>query len=465
MTESLSFANRCFREFVCRRLGSLSGGGLSIIDGDETRSFGDRTSELQATIKVNNSRFYRRVALGGGLAAAESLMDGDWQADDLTAVVQIFARNLEATERLGRGLARTKQILARFGHWCRQNTINGAKRNICAHYDLSNEFFALFLDPSMTYSCGIFESSGTTMWEASIAKIDRVCRRLDLQPSDHLIEIGSGWGALAIYAAKHFGCRVTTTTISNQQYDYVREAICRNGLDDQITLLKQDYRTLTGQYNKLVSIEMIEAVGSQFYGTFFGKCRELLRSDGIALLQSIVIADERYDLHRRNVDFVNRYIFPGGQLPSVSELAKAAAMGGQLRVMQLDEFGLHYAETLRRWREQFQMQLETVRSLGFDERFIRMWNYYLCYCEAGFEERRINLVQMLLAGRSSRFDVPGRDMGSPYRQSASRKPRNETRPALNHVYTAGPNGCAGHAINHNNAGWQANQKYAEEAKS
>jgi cyclopropane-fatty-acyl-phospholipid synthase len=400
----LGVVARSFRRLVDQRLASLRGGRLTIADRDGFRSFGDAGHSLEATITVVNPRFYRRIAIGGGLGAAESLMDGEWHCSDLTALVRIFTRNMAVSDRLNRGLARVTQLAARFFHWRRRNTIAGSKRNIRAHYDLGNEFYALFLDPTMTYSCGIFESPGATMRQASLAKIDRACRKLDLQPGDHLLEIGTGWGTLAIHAAKHFGCRVTTTTISDQQFVYAEEAIRQNGLEDQITLLRDDYRALTGKFDKLVSIEMIEAVGPEFYETFFRKCRELLKPEGMALVQSIVIADERYEEHLRSVDFIRRYIFPGGGLPSVSALTKAAAAGGGFRVMQLEDIGRHYAETLRRWQERFHARLDDARALGFDERFIRMWDYYLRYCEAAFEERQVNNVQMLFGGRECHFD-------------------------------------------------------------
>jgi cyclopropane-fatty-acyl-phospholipid synthase len=242
------------------------------------------------------------------------------------------------------------------------------------------------------------------MQDASIAKLQRVCRKLDLRQDDHLLEIGSGWGSLALHAARHFGCRVTTTTISEQQFAHAKNAIRRAGLEDRVTLLCEDYRALAGRFDKLVSIEMIEAVGPHYYETFFRKCRELLKPEGAALVQSIVIADERYEEHLRSVDFIRKYIFPGGGLPSVSALARAASAGGGLRIMQLEDIGWHYAETLRRWRERFHARHDDVRALGFDERFIRMWDYYLCYCEAVFEERQVNNVQMLFGGRECRFD-------------------------------------------------------------
>lgn len=402
--EPLGVVSRCFRDLVDRRLASLRGGRLTIVDRDGLRSFGDAEDDLEATITVTSPGFYRRIAVGGGLGAAESLMDGDWHCNDLTALVRIFTRNIVVSDRLNRGLARVTHLTARFAHWLRRNTITGSRRNIRAHYDLGNEFYALFLDQTMTYSCGIFESTRDTMQQASIAKLDRACRKLDLRPGDHLLEVGTGWGSLAIHAAKHFGCHVTTTTISEQQFIHAKEAILQSGLGDRITLLREDYRALTGRFDKLVSIEMIEAIGPHFYETFFRKCRELLKPEGMALVQSIVIADERYEEHLRSVDFIRKFIFPGGGLPSVSALTRAAAAGGGLRVMQLEDIGRHYAETLRRWRDRFHARLDDVRALGFNERFIRMWDYYLCYCEAAFLERQVSNVQMLFGGRECHFD-------------------------------------------------------------
>lgn len=387
-----------FAKLVDARLRKLAHGRLTLIDGDQQHSYGPHDSRLSVTILVHHPRWYRRVALGGGIGAAESLADGDWTCSDLTALVRIMIRNLPAGDTANGPLTRLRHAGERIGHWMRRNSIANARQNIVRHYDLSNEFFALFLDSSMTYSSAIFPSPRATLLDGSLEKIDRACRKLDLQPSDHLLEIGTGWGALAVHAAQQFGCRVTTTTISDEQYEYARQRIDQAGLTSRITLLKQDYRDLSGRYDKLVSIEMIEAVGHHYFDTFFGQCGALVKPDGQMLIQAITIVDHRFDHHRRTVDFIKRFIFPGGCLPSVTALLESMSRTSRLRLVQMEEFSDHYAETLRRWRNRFLDQLDDVRRLGFDERFIRIWEYYFCYCEAAFMERHVNVSQLWMAG-------------------------------------------------------------------
>jgi cyclopropane-fatty-acyl-phospholipid synthase len=278
--------------------------------------------------------------------------------------------------------------------------VGGSRRNIRAHYDLGNDFFQLWLDESLTYSCGIFLTPNSSMAEASIEKIDRLCRKLDLQPDDHLLEIGSGWGALAIHAAQNYGCRVTTTTISQEQHRVVRKRIDEAKLTDRVSLLSQDYRQLTGQFDKLVSVEMIEAVGHRFLDTFFRKCSELVRPDGTLVLQAIVLPERGYDQYLRNVDFIQRYIFPGGCLPSLGSILESSARTTDLRFVHAEDFAPHYATTLRNWRRSFDERLPEVRRQGYSQQFIRMWTYYLCYCEAVFEERHCGVLQI-------QFDKPG----------------------------------------------------------
>ena len=278
----------------------------------------------------------------------------------------------------------------------RRNTLQGSRKNIAAHYDLGNEMFALFLDDTMMYSCAIFEHPQMSLQQASIEKLERVCRKLELQPGDHLLEIGTGWGGLALHAARHYGCRVTTTTISHEQYRMALQRVEQAGLGDRITVLCEDYRNLSGEYDKLVSIEMIEAVGHAYFDTYFEQCSRLLKSDGLMLLQSITIADQRYAAAKRSVDFIQRYIFPGGCLPSVAVLSDSVARNTDMRMLHLEDIGPHYATTLKRWRQRFMARLDSVRALGYPEEFIRMWEYYLCYCEGGFRERAIGTVQVLL---------------------------------------------------------------------
>ena len=386
---------------VRSRLEGLTRGELTILDGKQSWRFGE-TADLRVTIKVQAPRFWREVLLGGSLGAAESYIQGLWSCDDLTALCRLFARNLALADNLERGWARVTAPPAKFFHWLRRNTRTGSARNIHAHYDLGNDFFRLFLDETMNYSCGIFERPDASMREASVAKMDRVCRKLDLGPEDHLLEIGTGWGALAIHAAHHFGCRVTTTTISREQQRLARQRVIEAGLDDRIEILLTDYRELTGKYDKLVSIEMIEAVGHDYLGDYFGKCSDLLKEDGLMLLQGITMADHRYESYRRSVDFIQRYVFPGSCLPSVSAMCSAVANSSDLRPVHLEDITPHYAETLRRWRHSFFQRIEDVKSLGYPDSFIRLWEFYLCYCEAGFEERTVGDIHLVLAKPENR---------------------------------------------------------------
>jgi cyclopropane-fatty-acyl-phospholipid synthase len=375
------------------------------VDGSCHHTFGDCGSELQTTIVVTDRAFYRRVVLGGSLGAAESLMEGQWTCDDLTTLVRIFIRNLDQVKGLDLGWNWLRQKLALAGNRLRRNSRGMARANIREHYDLGNDFFRLFLDETLCYSCGVFERDGATLREASIAKIERACGKLDLQRSDHLLEIGTGWGALASHAARRFGCQVTTTTISAEQHRFASEQVRSQGLEDHVTVLKKDYRDLHGLFDKLVSIEMIEAVGHQYLDTFFKQCSRLLRPDGIMTLQAIVIKDQAHQEHLRSVDFIGKYIFPGGCLPSVASICQSLARSSDFRVLHLEELSVHYVATLRAWRDRFWDNIAAVRALGFGEQFIRMWNYYFCYCEAAFLERRVNVVLMTLGKPDCRVDT------------------------------------------------------------
>jgi cyclopropane-fatty-acyl-phospholipid synthase len=282
-------------------------------------------------------------------------------------------------------------------HFLRKNTRKGSRENILAHYDLGNEFYALFLDDTMTYSCGIFESQDSSLKDASEAKYDRICRKLRLQPGVHILEIGTGWGGFAVHAAQNYGSRVTTTTISDEQHRFAQNRIKAAGLENQITLLKKDYRDLGGQFDRLVSIEMIEAVGHHYYETFFGKCSQLLKNEGLMALQAITIGDQIFDRHKRSVDFIKRYIFPGSCIPSITAIINAIAAATDLRLVHLEDITPHYARTLAEWRRRFFARIDTVKQQGYSETFIRMWEYYLCYCEGGFAERYIGDVQVVFA--------------------------------------------------------------------
>ena len=388
---------------VRSRLSGLEHGALTLIDGESVERYG-KSCGLGATVRVHDPRFYSEIAFGGSIGAGEAYMQGYWSVDDLTALMRILLQNRAVLDGMETGAARITAPLQRALHWTARNTRTGSRRNIAAHYDLGNEFFRLFLDPTLMYSSAVFERAGMTLEEASLAKLDRICRKLDLKPSDHVLEIGTGWGGFALHAARHYGCRVTTTTISGQQYQLARERVEAAGLADRITLLREDYRDLTGRYDKLVSIEMIEAVGHRFYDTYFRKCGELLKPDGMMLLQAITIADQRYAAARDAVDFIQRYIFPGSCIPSVTVMSESIARVTDMRVFHLEDIGPHYATTLKRWRENLFANIDGVRGLGYSDEFIRMWEFYLCYCEGGFDERVIGDVQMLMVKPGARPD-------------------------------------------------------------
>lgn len=383
------------RQLVLARLASLGEGRLRIRDGRESHVFGNGQG-IEATITVHDPAFYADIAFGGSVGAGESWMLGHWRTDDLTALMRLMLRNHAVLDGMERGIARVSAPLRSLAHWLHRNTRAGSRRNISAHYDLGNDFFKLMLDETMMYSCGIFERPDMTLAEASTAKLDRICRTLALGPTDHVLEIGTGWGGFAIHAARHYGCRITTTTISPSQFDLARERIRAAGLEDRVTVLLEDYRDLRGTYDKLVSIEMIEAIGSQQYGEFFRRSAQRLTTGGRMLLQTITIADRHFERTRDEVDFIKRYIFPGSCIPAISALASAMAKSSDLRIVALEDIGPHYATTLARWRENFLAHLDRVRAQGYPESFIRMWEFYLCYCEAGFAERQLGDVQMLL---------------------------------------------------------------------
>jgi cyclopropane-fatty-acyl-phospholipid synthase len=324
-------------------------------------------------------------------------MAGSWTTDDLAAVIRIILRNREVLDAMDSALTRLASVpLHKLFHALHRNTPRGSRANIAAHYDLGNDFYRLFLDDTLTYSCGIFERPDSTLRDASVAKYDRLCRKLGLRPDHHVLEIGTGWGGFAIHAASTYGCRVTTTTISKEQFDLAAQRVQEAGLADRVDLLLTDYRDLTGQFDRLVSIEMIEAVGHHYLGTYFRSCADRLKPDGMAALQAITILDQVYDRHIGEVDFIKRYIFPGSCIPSVAAIMRAIARASDLKLFHLEDITPHYATTLRLWRERFFASLDAVRSLGFGDVFIRMWDFYLSYCEAGFAERYIGDVQMVL---------------------------------------------------------------------
>jgi cyclopropane-fatty-acyl-phospholipid synthase len=404
MVESVSALTRLARTLLIGQLRKIRYGRLRLVDGALHESFGNVTeaTPLDVTIRVRSQRFYSDVVFAGTVGAGEAYINGYWHCDDLTGLVRLMVVNRDLMNDVDSGWSRLSAPLFKLAHWLNRNDKSGSRRNIAAHYDLGNRFFELFLDETMAYSCGIFEHAGSTLLEASTAKFDAVCSKLALKPGQHLVEIGTGWGGLAIHAARHYGCRVTTTTISREQYELAKERVARANLSDRVTLLLEDYRDLKGEYDALVSIEMIEAVGHQYLDTYFRKCSGLLRSDGAMLLQAITIRDQFYDQAKRDVDFIKRFVFPGSFIPSVAAIAASLARVTDMKLYHLEDIGPHYARTLRLWRERFMARQNEVRAQGYPESFVRMWEYYLSYCEGGFEERQLGDVQMLLTKPRSR---------------------------------------------------------------
>jgi cyclopropane-fatty-acyl-phospholipid synthase len=389
---------------VLAQLKRLKVGELRLSDRGEDWRFGaGRQTDADAHIQVLDPRFYSEIAFGGSIGAGEAFMRAYWQCDDLVALTRLLLRNRDVLEGMESGTARLTAPLQKLFHWVNRNTHDGARRNISAHYDLGNDFFRLWLDETMMYSSAMFRHPGMSLHKAQLNRLDHICRQLQLQPGDHVMEIGTGWGGFALHAARHFGCRVTTTTISGEQYAKACERVAEAGLQDRVTVLPDDFRDLEGQFDKLVSIEMIEAIDSGLYEAFFSKCSELLKPDGAMLIQAITIADQRYEEYQKSIDFIQRYIFPGSGLPSSAVMTDVTARVTDMRLLNLEDIGLHYATTLRHWRNNFFANIEEVRRQGFSETFIRMWEFYLCYCEGAFLERAISDVQMLFAKPDNRM--------------------------------------------------------------
>ena len=385
------------RRGVLRQLAQLRHGQLVVIEDGERLAFGTPGSALLGEIHVLDPAVWGMVAGNGSIGAGEAFIHGYWSSPDLTAVVRVFVSNLEVLDGMEGGLAKIGRPLVRALHWLNRNTRKGSQKNIAAHYDLGNDLFEQFLDPTMMYSAAQFRSPDDSLEQAQLNKLERICQKLSLKPADHLLEIGTGWGSMALYAAQHYGCRVTTTTLSKEQYAFTARRIESLGLQDRVTLLLKDYRDLTGQYDKLVSIEMIEAVGHHFLPTYFKQCAHLLKSNGLMLLQAITIRDQRYEQAKRGVDFIQRYIFPGGALPCVQKMLEIVSRDTDMNLLHMEDFGLHYARTLRLWHENFRHAHGRLSELGYDDYFLRLWEFYLCYCEGGFLERTIGTAQLLLA--------------------------------------------------------------------
>lgn len=400
--EKISRSARFYEKLVINQLSQLTQGCIHLHTTEKVYELGDSEADLSISLTVYDRQFFESVVRGGSVGAAESYMAGHWHCSDLTALVRILVRNQDLTDQMEKGLARLAGWLMKGWHFFNRNNVSGSRKNIAAHYDLGNDLFRLFLDADwMMYSSALYFTGDESLEQAQAQKLQRLCDKLDLQPTDHLLEIGTGWGGCAIFAAKHYGCKVTTTTISREQFNYATARVQAEGLQDQITVLLEDYRDLTGQFDKLISIEMVEAVGHHYIEGYFARCGELLKDDGLAIIQAITIEDHRYEQAVKSVDFIKRYIFPGSFIPSVSVLTNAAA-SGRLKLTNLEDIGPSYALTLAEWRQRFMAQLDKVRALGYPDSFIRMWEFYLCYCEGGFAERSIADVHMLFSKPKSR---------------------------------------------------------------
>jgi cyclopropane-fatty-acyl-phospholipid synthase len=395
-TSSMTWIQRVAKKRLLSWLQTLEGGTVDFSDPENACCFGQTgADELHASWHVNDQEFYQLLANDGSLGMAESYLRGHWQSDDLTKLLAILCRNMHSIPSPNPALGFVKGLLTRLSIRLRKNTRDTCKRDIATHYDLSNEFFELFLDPTMMYSSGFFEHDHSSLQEASVAKLDRICRKLDLNAHDRVLEIGTGWGGFALHAVSQYGIDLTTTTISDAQYQYAKRRIKLAGMDDRVELLCSDYRDLTGQFDKVVSIEMIEAVGERQLDAYFRQCAKRLKSGGRLVLQAIVMPEQRYQAYRRDIDFIQKYIFPGGFLPSVAAIHESVGRTSNLRLRELEDLSPHYARTLRAWKENFFERLDEVRELGFDKRFIRMWEYYLCYCEAAFQEKAVGVVQIV----------------------------------------------------------------------
>ncbi len=394
-SRSATLGERIARKAVLGRMRSFGHGRLLIAEDGAAHALG--TGGPEAYVQIHDPATWLAIAGGGTVGAGGAYIAGHWSCADLTALIRVFLRNRAALDGMERGMARMGAAFFKTLHALNRNTRDGSKRNISAHYDLGNDFYRLWLDPTMMYSSALFTRDDMTLHEAQIAKLDRLCDQLELTANDHLLEIGTGWGGMAIHAAQRTGCRVTTTTISRQQYDMARKRVAEAGLADRVTVLLQDYRDLTGTYDKLVSVEMIEAVGHHYYDTYFATITRLLKPEGLAVIQAITITEQQYATAIREVDFIQRYIFPGSNIPSLGAITASISRSGDLNLVAMDDLAPHYVRTLQCWREAFRAHLDAVRAQGFDERFIRMWEFYLAYCEGGFAERAIGVAHVRLA--------------------------------------------------------------------
>ena len=397
-----TFLSSIFKKGVMKKFKHLNYGHVEIHDGEEIFSYGDLNSNDKVTVKIHSNEFYVFLGSGGVTGVAEAYMAGYWSADNLVQLLQIVLKNKEILLSLDSGIAKLFSPLNKAIHWSKQNTLKGSKKNILAHYDLSNDFYKLWLDPTMTYSCGYFQDSSTSLEEASIEKLDRICRKLQLNKYDQVLEIGTGWGSFSMHAAKNYGCNISTVTISDAQYEYATNMIKKHGLDSQITVLNKDYRKIEGLYDKIVSIEMIEAVGYQFIPQYFSKISSLLKPDGLVAIQGITYNDQNFEKYKNSVDFIKKYIFPGSCLISIAQISDVIRNYTDLAIVDMEDITKHYAETLNRWKKNFMGVLPEVKKMGFSESFIKMWEFYFVFCEAGFLERNIGDVQLIFSKSGAR---------------------------------------------------------------
>lgn len=382
------------RRQVLAKLQKLESGCLLIDENGSHTQCGD-PQYGRVKITVKDARFWQEVAFGGSKGGGSAYIKGYWQCDDLVALVQLLLRNAQALHGLEGGTLPWLRGLDRVRHFFNRNTKIGSAANIAAHYDLGNDFFSLFLDQKLMYSSAFFPQPEASLEQAATAKLERICQKLALNKHDHVLEIGTGWGGFAIFAAERYGCHITTTTISKEQFNFASQKVKEAGLEDRITLLLKDYRHLEGEFDKIVSIEMIEAVGHQFLDTYIEQCSNLLVADGVLFLQAITIRDQHYEQALKDVDYIQKYVFPGGFLPSVTAISSALARASDLKIVHLEDFGEHYAKTLAHWRARFLKNLDQVRTQAFPDSFIRLWHFYLCYCEGSFREAYIGVVHLL----------------------------------------------------------------------
>ena len=394
---SRSYLAKTFKKIILNKFKNIKIGFIEVVDEDETYCFGDNNSNLRAKVYVLSKDFYVMLGSGGELGVSEAYAAGIWKSDDLVNLIRIIFKNKDVMWQLESIFTKIISPINKFIHWKRKNSLKGSKKNILAHYDLSNEFYKLWLDNTMTYSCGIFNDKNSTLKEASIEKIDRICRKLNLKTTDHLLEIGTGWGSFSMHAAKEYGCQITTTTISEAQFTYVNDKIRKLNLEDKIMVLNKDYRHLDGEYDKIVSIEMIEAVGYKYMPVYFKTISNLLKNDGLFAMQGITYNDQNFDIYKSSMDFIKRYIFPGSCLISISQVAEVMKKYTDLSILHLEDITTHYAQTLKKWRENFINELPAIKELGFSSEFINLWEFYFVYCEAGFRERNIGDYQFIFS--------------------------------------------------------------------